>query len=403
MKIEFLNAKTTSEAIRKLMRDHDEFHWAVAWGTTNDLTQEMLRATNKFRNVTFGVAFSQTDPDVIDALVGVKHARVATKFHGGTYHPKVYCFRSKTKAAAVVGSANFTRGGLDKNHEAAVLIKGDPNDPFFRDLLNFAAESAGYGETITKDFAATYRLSHQRASRMPKPPRDPLANLTAPQRKALQSQILSLSWNQYVGAVYSSSALHDPAESLQLLRIAQKWFAAVPSFSDLSAAQRKAVAGVIGERQKTDKELKRDWGWFGSMKGAGDFANRIDENDQYLAKAVNSIPQKGEVLKEHYDRFLELFAKAFANSERGGQVPTASRLLAMKRPDTFLCVCSPNREEAARQLGFSKSTLKLDDYWEKVVEPIRLSEWYNEEKPAGKHGDLWESRVAMLDTIFYIG
>lgn len=403
MEIRFLNSAKTNETIRKLMREYDEFHWAVAWGTMNDLAQEMLRATGKFRNVTFGVAFAQTDPDVIDALVGVKYARVATKFHGGTYHPKVYFFQSKTKAAAVVGSANFTRGGLGKNHEAAVLVEGDPTDPFFRELFDFTANSAGYGESITKEFAAAYRLSYRRASRMPKPPRDPVPHLTAAQRKALQSQIVSLSWKQYVNAVYSSSVLHDPAESLQLLRIAQKWLAAVPSFSDLSAAQRKAIAGVIGERQKTDEELNRDWGWFGSMKGAGDFANRIDENDRYLAKAVDSIPQKGEVLKEHYDRFLGLFAKAFANSERSGQVPTASRLLAMKRPDTFLCVCSPNREEAARQLGFSKSTLKLEDYWEKVVKPIRLSEWYNEEKPAGEHGDLWESRVAMLDTIFYTG
>lgn len=32
---------------------------------------------------------------------------------------------------------------------------------------------------------------------------------------------------------------------------------------------------------------------------------------------------------------------------------------------------------------------------------IRLSEWYHAEKPRGTEGELWENRVAMLDTILY--
>ena len=137
------------------------------------------------------------------------------------------------------------------------------------------------------------------------------------------------------------------------------------------------------------------------MRGAGDFRNRIGENDASLARAVDSIPQKGEVTRKHYDRFASLFVKAFAKSQRVGGVPTASRLLAMKRPDVFFCVCDPNLEATAAQMGFAKSTLKLDNYLERVVEVIRASEWYGVEKPDSKDGPLWECRAAMLDAILY--
>ena len=73
--------------------------------------------------------------------------------------------------------------------------------------------------------------------------------------------------------------------------------------------------------------------------------------------------RKGDVTREHYDRFASLFVQAFANSHRVGGVPTASRLLAMKRPDVFLCVSDPNLTAAAAEMGFAKSTLKLDNYW----------------------------------------
>jgi hypothetical protein len=73
----------------------------------------------------------------------------------------------------------------------------------------------------------------------------------------------------------------------------------------------------------------------------------------------------------------------------------------MKRPDNFLCVSQPNLTLASGQLGFAKSTLDLANYWDKVVEPIRASEWWSADKPRGSTGDLWEGRAAMLDAIFY--
>lgn len=396
MKVEFLSAEAVRRRIAQLIEDHDEIHWAVAWGTHSALAERLFANRTKFRNVTFGVAFSQTDPRIVDALVGVTNGYVATKFVGGTYHPKVYAFQSGSRVVAIVGSANFTNGGLSKNHEAAVLLTGSQEEPALAEILSFTKTSAGFGQKVTAAYAATYRESYKRAARLPKAPRDPVnSDIVIRSHK-----MLGLDWETYVKRVRSSS-YHDVGRSLELLVIARTWFARNLSFSQFSAPQRKAIAGVLGEYQKIGPDLDREWGWFGSMRGAGDFANRIEQNDPALAKALDRIPRSGEVTRDQFDQYCALFREAFAQSTRIGGVPTATRLLTMKRPDTFLCVCKPNIVGASEAFGFARTTLDLDNYWERVVEPIRLSSWYNAEKPRGRDGELWESRAAMLDVLFY--
>jgi hypothetical protein len=402
----FLTGEAVGRVIGDLIDEHDELHWAVAWGSDMPLASRLVANAAKFRNVTFGVAFCQTDPDLVDRLVGLKNCYVATRFAGGTYHPKIYVFRSGSRISAVVGSANFTNGGLHRNLESAVLLEGTAQNPALRDLLTFAERSADFGEPVTPEYAAAYRLAWKRAARMPKPPRDPAIPKKRSVSAASSSSLVSMSWKEFTAEV-AKSRHHDVPRSLALLRVAQTWLNSAPSFHDLERLQRKAIAGVIGESQKSGDQdyqhadLDREWGWFGSMRGMGDFANRIEENDRYLARALDSIPQKGVVQRDHYDRFAELFVKAFRNSHRTGGVPTASRLLAMKRPDVFLCVSKPNKTEAARRMGFAKSTLTLENYWERVIEVLQASDWYNVDKPEDSDGPLWECRAAMLDAILY--
>jgi hypothetical protein len=396
MNVEFLEANEIRLRLRRYMEEYEEFHWAVAWAAHPNMAKELFAHRSKFRNVTFGVAFSQTAPDVVDALVGVDHGYIATRFEGGTYHPKVYCFRTGRRVAALVGSANFTGGGLGANLEAAVALTGTMDDAALSDIITFARRSAGYGRQVTKPYADAYRASCIRAARLPKAPRNPVPEV----HFGAVDSIVMKDWDEYVRRLQDSRH-HDMARSLELLAIARRWFATDASFAHFSAAQRKAIAGTLGEYQKIGPELDRDWGWFGSMRGAGDFANRIEQNDRFLAKALDSIQSGGEVTRAQYERFCKLFRQAFAGSSRTGGVPTATRLLSMKRPDTFLCICKPNIVQAAKELGFSRTTLDLENYWDRVVEPIRLSNWYNADKPDYPDGELWEARVAMLDVLFY--
>lgn len=396
MHAEFLEAQVVQQRLKQYMDHYDEFHWAVAWGTDVDLLEQLFGHRAKFTNVTFGVAFSQTDPAVVDALVGVANGYIATKFKGGTYHPKVYGFRSGKQVAAIVGSANFTHGGLGKNFEAAVALTGTIDDPALANILAFARTSARYGQEVTQPYADAYRASYVRAARLPKPPRDPVQTA----RIGAAGKVMAMNWDEYSRRVRSSRH-HNVTKSLELIAVARRWFATEASFASFSPAQRKAIAGILGKYQKYDLDLEREWGWFGSMGAAGDFANRVADNDPSLARALDGIPLSGEVTRAQYDRYCTLFRRAFARSSRTGGVPSATRLLSMKRPDTFLCVCKPNVVAVAKALGFARTTLDLDNYGERVVEPIKLSVWYNADKPDHPDGELWEARVAMLDALFY--
>lgn len=401
MEISFLTTADITPVLKGLIAEFDEFHWAIAWGSMTEVGHQLFHSCEKIRDVTFGIAFSQTDPDLIDKMAETQKGTIVKAFPGGTFHPKVYAFRSSNTAAAIVGSANFTFGGLGKNSEAVILVRGNADAPFFKDIFAFTRKSAESGHPVTHDLALAYRISHKRAERMPKPPHDPIDSLPPMKPKALSSDLLSMSWPEYVQEI-GASAHHDIGDSLELLRIAQTWFASVVSFADLSRGQRQAIAGLVVDRaERDDAELSRDWGWFGSMKGMGDFASLIIHNDPHMALAIDSIPQSGEVGRRHFEVFAQHFEKAFEQRDRTGGYATASRLLAMKRPDIFLCVCSPNISKTSDAMGFSKSTLKLSDYWDKVVEVIRLSEWYNADKPGKPDNALWEYRAAMLDAILY--
>ncbi len=207
MHAEFLEAQVVQQRLKQYMDHYDEFHWAVAWGTGVDLLEQLFGHRAKFTNVTFGVAFSQTDPAVVDALVGVANGYIATKFKGGTYHPKVYGFRSGKQVAAIVGGANFTHGGLGKNFEAAVALTGTIDDPALANILAFARTSARYGQEVTQPYADAYRASYVRAARLPKPPRDPVQTA----RIGAAGKVMAMNWGRILapGAIVWTSQCNE--------------------------------------------------------------------------------------------------------------------------------------------------------------------------------------------------
>ena len=108
-------------------------------------------------------------------------------------------------------------------------------------------------------------------------------------------------------------------------------------------------------------------------------------------------PLVGEVTEEHFDRFRALFRDAF----QGSDLATATRLLAMKRPDYFVCLDSKNRDGLCKAFGISKN-VSLDNYWPKIVARIIDSAWWNApEPPEGLERRIWRCRAAFLDVRFY--
>lgn len=189
---------------------------------------------------------------------------------------------------------------------------------------------------------------------------------------------------------------------MELLRRVGQLLSKAPSLRGLPPAEWKGIAGVLGETEAKAAGLgDYEWGWFGSMGGAGSFAELIGLQDPALASALDYIPVRGDVTEAQFSDYCGAFTAAFSRSSRTARLAPATRLLAMKRPNTFVCVNGGNTKGLAEALAFAPSTLRLENYWDRVINPIRQSPWYNTPRPAGRDAELWDARVAMLDAIYY--
>ena len=103
----------------------------------------------------------------------------------------------------------------------------------------------------------------------------------------------------------------------------------------------------------------------------------------------------GSIYKSDYINFIDLFRQAFPDG--GSGVAIASRLLAMKRPDQFVCLDKRNRPKLCNELGISK-TVSFESYWDDVIERIKDSVWWSSEIPSNKtEAKAWLGRAAMLE------
>lgn len=399
MQIKLLDSKDIAKRLSLLIIKHKEIAIAVAWGQLTEVAETLLNNSGKIQSLLLGVDFCATDPELVDRLVKVPHAYVARDMPG-CFHPKIFYFQSGSKAEVIIGSANFTRGGLGKNFEACVHVKGPADDSFFQQVRKLLEEYKPLHLAITAELAESYRRQANAASKRPRP-KNPILPTGGKKWRSINSTLAVMPWKTFA-KLAAQDLHHDFDKRLRLVRYVQQMFAKAASFKDLSVAEWKVVAGVLGSIEAEAAELDDcNWGWFGSMGGAGTFAQLIGRRDNGLADALDLVPRRGRVTKHQFDAYVTAFTEAFSAASRKGGVPSATRLLAMKRPDVFVCVNGGNKIGLAEALSFAPTTLDLNNYWERVIEPIQQAPWFNEPRPLGRDMELWDARVAMLDAIYY--
>lgn len=136
------------------------------------------------------------------------------------------------------------------------------------------------------------------------------------------------------------------------------------------------------------------------MKGAGYYHQAVNNNNPHLSSALDKIPLHGQVSRAQYDEYRAEFIKAFPKGRHG--IGILSRLLALKRPDQFVCFDSKNRKELCKDFDIKQTGMDYDRYWEEIIERIIDSPWWKTPAPSGgTERAVWDSRAAMLDAIFY--
>ncbi len=96
---------------------------------------------------------------LLDALEGRGSIWVVHNENGSTFHPKVYLFKSDTRAELIVGSGNLTEGGLFDNYEASLGLELDlarDDDRAFLEQVEGALDAyevvtSGVSVAVTRD------------------------------------------------------------------------------------------------------------------------------------------------------------------------------------------------------------------------------------------------------------
>ena len=384
-------SKELQRQLLRCMKNHEKISFAVAWATTGTKVYDALvERREAIHHGVVGTHFYQTSPEVLEDFTGDDRVRFVLQ-PSGVFHPKIFLFRSGRRWEAFVGSANLTRGALGANAEVVMHVTNDDDADHIRsDVQDAIKRFRSEGKKAKPEHAEAYRETYERMKKV----RDRLSGGygSAKSNSPLQSEVMSKSWKQFYAAV------REPGEGylqdrIELLADARDAFRMHESFAAMDVDTRAMIAGLPNGRT-------RNQGYFGSMKGDGVFHGAIKGDTPGISAALDRIPLDGPVTREHYEAFVSEFEQALPDGRRRPGV--ASRLLAMKRPDTFVCLSKRNRAGLAEDFGISAGGIDFDVYWDSVVGRIVDSRWWSAAAPSGgSELAAWQGRAAMLDAIFY--
>ena len=120
-----------AQIVTKLLKRAIRLECLVAFAKMsplNDMIEEMKGALSRGLEARFaiGLSFYLTEPDLLRELLRLskRHAlELYLSNSSETFHPKIYAFQNVKQCSVLIGSANFTNGGLSDNYEASAMIK----------------------------------------------------------------------------------------------------------------------------------------------------------------------------------------------------------------------------------------------------------------------------------------
>jgi hypothetical protein len=323
----------------------------------------------------------------------------------GLFHPKAYLFfKGAGEWECLIGSPNFTRGGCDLNDEMAVLITN--HDPEAGTALMSVRGQMevywGQASSISERELALYREAWKRNRSAVQRLREKFGNPDEDEpddggKSLIDVEILQVSWSDYYERVKSEQHegyVNCLEQRLEVVRAVRALFAQHGAFSQIDSIGRRKIAGLpVPDGDKFE--------WFGCMKGNGLFQKAVNDNDQNLSLALDLIPSAGDVSRATYLAFVNQFSQAAPPREVW--ISTATRLLAMKRPDAFVCIDCPNTARLCKDFKIRRK-VGYEEYWDSIVERIKAAAWWSSPTPTDRvERQVWEARAAFLDALFYVG
>ena len=384
---------TTNELCREfvnLCKRYKHISFMTAWAGDTNAVKELFKVREKIVKAVVGVSFRHTSVDFIKKFSESNVRYYVDKPNdNGIFHPKAYLFyNGKNDWKAIIGSSNLTEGGFCNDIECNVLLE-NTSDEDFNSIQNaiddYYNDSEPYSEGFFNYYCDEYEKQKQTG----------IKDKPMPHNYSLER----ITWKQYLSRMIQNEGELTDAKiqtRLSLLKKAHEWLK--NPLSSLTIDQQNAVAGLIENYDNVS-----DWKFFGSTRVNGKFHKKYLNDASYrkgISKALEAIPYTGKISTKDFDAYIEKFRKA-TGIENGQTI--FSRFLAMKRPDVFVCLSSKN-DGILELVGAKRKTITPDNYWEEIVENIRISKWYKETLPAGANDNeksTFKYRAAMLDALCY--
>jgi hypothetical protein len=401
------NPESLNKLFSSLLDEYKEYYWLSAWaGINSDPYKNLIKNEHKISKIVVGLHFYQTDPNFIERFLNNSNIKYI-KQTDGVFHPKLFLFFNNPQDwKMIIGSANFTNAAFTKNTEISTLItsKDQNADTIFREVekiiekywkeaKTFSQEEFERYKTLEKNFG---KKLNQISGKYGEKEKTKRIISTIP---LFKSKIASMNWETFYNKV-KEDKIHKLEDRFTVIKNAREIFQKKKTLTNMTENERRFIAG-IQLKKTTDKIFENiDNKIFGSMIGAGIFKKKIIDADQNISIALDEIPLTGPVIEKQYKAFIEIFNKQF---EKKFFAP-ATRLLAMKRPDIFVCIDSHNKANLCKDFGIKKSKLNMNNYWSEIIQRIFDSDWW--QNPTQNiqdkiEMDIVEARAAFLDSIYF--
>lgn len=163
---------TVHSAVSEACDGAERGYVAVAYlkgsGLETTTSLEKFVESRRQTHVLAGIDFQLTDLEALDRFDRPpSEARIYVRSEGSeqrSFHPKVYLFESDKRSVAIVGSSNFSRGGLERNVEANLRIEASPVEPIIQAVRAFHGRlwNSGFAVPVTGNFRENYRALQAR-------------------------------------------------------------------------------------------------------------------------------------------------------------------------------------------------------------------------------------------------
>lgn len=391
-------SKEIGRAISGCIKRYNNISFSVAWIKVNDIYDELLNKKSKIKYSTFGIDFAGTDIKVLNDFKNSDNVKIYKGEY--TFHPKIYLFyNNKKEYTVIIGSANLTSGGMGKNEECAVLLKNKGKkflDDILKTLLGYFNEAKIITEDISDEYSKEYGDIQKNKENVEK-------KLKSIKQTIDKAPDIYLNWEKVSGIIKKI----DFDNRSEILNDIQQ------IFKELEDNGIKFENIKLDDRRKIIGSKENEYLAFGGLRNAGKAMGiLINKNGKYnkelkkISEALENIDvlsndnQLKPLPEEKVRKFLEVI-----NGIKGMSISTATRLLALKRPDLFLCVNSGNQNYIKELFGFkitgNTNDIKIKKYIQ-LLKMIYKTDYFNHKLMKDEQKDkalitISKYRVALLD------